>query len=49
MASNLGASRLAGLARGIELETPAIELARRALPRLEQTIGETLAELRAIA
>lgn len=49
MAGNLGAVRLSGTARGIELRTRAIEDASRQMPMLHATVSDTLAALRAIA
>lgn len=46
MANNLGAARLARVARAIELESPGIEEVSRRMPTLEQTLGETLEALR---
>jgi signal transduction histidine kinase/DNA-binding NarL/FixJ family response regulator len=49
MASNLGAARLAAVARSIELDAPSIEVVSHRLPLLTATTDETLVQLRAIA
>jgi signal transduction histidine kinase/CheY-like chemotaxis protein len=49
MASNLGATRLAAVARSIEIEAASIEVAADHLEMLSATTDETLIELRAIA
>ena len=46
MANNLGAVRLAGMARSIELGCQSISEVSARLPALEQTLGETLVALR---
>ena len=46
MANNLGAVRLAQMARSIELGCHSIDEVSARLPALEQTLGETLAALR---
>jgi signal transduction histidine kinase/DNA-binding NarL/FixJ family response regulator len=49
MASNLGASRLAAVARSIEIDAPSIEAAAGRLHLLQVTTDETLVQLRALA
>jgi hypothetical protein len=49
MASNLGATRLAAVARSIEIEAASIEMASGHLAMLSATTDATLVELRAIA
>jgi signal transduction histidine kinase/DNA-binding NarL/FixJ family response regulator len=49
MASNLGATRLAAVARSIEIDAPSIEAASDRLKLLTATTDETLVQLRAIA
>lgn len=46
MANNLGAVRLARMARAIELGCQSIEEVSGRMPSLEQTLGETLEALR---
>jgi len=46
MANNLGAARLARMARHIELGCQSIEEVSRRMPMLEQTLDETLQALR---
>jgi len=46
MANNLGAVRLARMARAIELDCQSIEEVSSRMPPLEQTLGETLEALR---
>jgi CheY-like chemotaxis protein len=48
MASNLGAARLAAVARSIELDAPSIEVVSHQLKLLTATTNETLVQLRAI-
>jgi signal transduction histidine kinase/CheY-like chemotaxis protein/HPt (histidine-containing phosphotransfer) domain-containing protein len=48
MASNFGAARLAGLARRIELEAPAIEVVSKHVRPLEIALNETQAKISAI-
>jgi HPt (histidine-containing phosphotransfer) domain-containing protein len=45
MAANLGATRLSRLARSIELESTSVADVAARLPRLHDTIAETLARL----
>ena len=47
MASNLGAVRLARMARAIELTSQCIEDVSSRMPALEKTLGETLEAIRA--
>jgi HPt (histidine-containing phosphotransfer) domain-containing protein len=46
MAGNLGAVRLAQIARGIELETQSIEEVSNRMTMLQETLTDTLAALR---
>jgi HPt (histidine-containing phosphotransfer) domain-containing protein len=47
MANNLGAVRLARMARAVELSSQSIDDVSDRMPVLERTLGETLAALRA--
>jgi HPt (histidine-containing phosphotransfer) domain-containing protein len=47
MANNLGATRLAHLARAVELGSQSLEDVLGQMPALEQTVSDTLIELRA--
>ncbi len=49
MAANLGAARLAAVARSIELDAPSIEVVSHQFKLLTETTDETLLQLRAIA